>query len=865
MPAQHFELEVLPAIPSELQRLEELAQNLWYSWDAPTRGLFKRLDGKLWTQVGHNPKLFLRNIEQRKLQEATQDPFFMDAYRQVLGAYDQYHQARERHEAAKKLADDDLIAYFCAEYGFHESLPVYSGGLGILAGDHCKTASDLRLPFIGVGLYYHMGYFSQLIDSDGNQIVTHSTQNPAHSPISPVLDEHGELLVVAVNMSHKNVFVKAWQVTIGHIRLYLLDSALPQNSPEDREITNQLYGGDQHMRIQQEIILGIAGVKILRRLGLAPTVWHMNEGHAAFLVLERLREKIAAGQAFNEALETIAANTVFTTHTPVPAGHDHFSPDVFLHYLGSFAKELKISTDELLNFGRLAHDHPDFNMTTLAIHGARQMNGVSRIHGDVSSEICAKYWAQISPKDNPMSYVTNGVHVPTFLAKEWSDLFDKLMGNEWRYHLTDQKFWQRIEHIFEPLFWSVKQGIKTRMLHVLRNSLISQHASNQVSAAHSERMLRFINPDNPNVLTVGFARRFATYKRATLLFNDVEWLRSILNDKERPVVFIFAGKAHPADRPGQELLKNIHALSMQPEFVGKILLVQGYDMGLARRLVAGVDVWLNTPVYPMEASGTSGMKAAINATINLSVLDGWWAEGFDGENGWGIKPSPHQNVELREREDARTLYELLQDDVIPLYYNYNQQGYSPEWVRKAKRSMATILPQFNMVRMLNDYVNQLYLPASTQGKKLRDNNYANAHVLATWKTKIRAAWHQVQVRHVESPISQLPFGTPLTVQVVLYLAGLDPEDLSVELQLSRKIYHAEIVIPSEDSKHDAQQSCETTGGVVHKFVPEHALENGEYLYSLTFKPEWCGGLNYQIRVFPFHTLLTHAYEMGMML
>jgi starch phosphorylase len=862
MPAQLFELEILPTIPAELQRLEELAQNLWYSWDAPTRGLFKRLDSKLWIQVGHSPRLFLRNIEQQRLLNALDDPFFMDAYRQVLAAYDHYHQAHERHGAAKQLADDDLIAYFCAEYGFHESLPVYSGGLGILAGDHCKTASDLRLPFIGVGLYYHMGYFSQLIDSEGTQIVTHITMNPLHSPISPVLDENGELLVVSVKIANKDVFVKAWQVKIGHIRLYLLDTALEQNSHEDREITNQLYGGDQHMRIKQEIILGIAGVKVLRRLGLNPTVWHMNEGHAAFLVLERLREKIAAGSAFADALETIAASTVFTTHTPVPAGHDHFSPDVFLHYLGSFAQELHISADELLSLGRLPHDHQDFNMTTLAIHGSRKMNGVSRIHGGVSSEICAKYWAQISPKDNPMSYVTNGVHVPTFLAKEWSDLFDKLLGNEWRYHLTDKHFWQRIDSIFEPLFWSVKQGIKTRMLRVLRNSLISQYTSNQISAAHTERMLRFINPDNPNILTVGFARRFATYKRATLLFKDVEWLRSILNDEKRPVVFIFAGKAHPADRPGQELLKQVHALSMQPEFVGKILLVQGYDMGLARRLVAGVDVWLNTPVYPMEASGTSGMKAAINATINLSVLDGWWAESFDGENGWGIRPSPHHDVELRDRDDARTLYELLQDDVIPLYYNYNQQGYSPEWVKKAKRSMSTVLPQFNMVRMLNDYIEKIYIPASQQGNKLRANEAANAKILAAWKAKIRTAWHQVAVRHVSSPPAQLAFGKAISVEVVVFLAGLEPQDLCVELQLSRKVYHAEIVV-SED--HHSSTTDDADTGVTHQFVPERALENGEYLYRLSFNPEWCGGLNYQIRVFPHHELLTHPHEMGMML
>ncbi|RKZ39722.1 MAG: DUF3417 domain-containing protein [Gammaproteobacteria bacterium] len=866
MQAQEFNLEVIPILPKALERLEDLANDLWYSWNVPTRMLFERLDDELWSRVGHNPKLFLRNIDQRRLHKVATEPSFLSAYQQVLSTYDAYCHSKERRNGGKQLPQYALIAYFCAEYGFHESMPVYSGGLGILAGDHCKTASNMRLPFIAVGLFYHKGYFNQFIDAQGNQISTHNVNNSQDLPISPVRDEAGEEIYIEVKIAETQVFVKAWLITVGHIKLYLLDTNVPQNNDNDRAITHQLYGGDEHTRIRQEIVLGIGGTRLLRRLGLAPTIWHINEGHAAFMILERVRELITSGQDFETAMEAVAANTVFTTHTPVPAGHDKFPQELMMNYLGSFCEhDLRLSKETFLALGCWPGDSPDFNMTTLAIQGARHLNGVSRIHGQVSSKICAKFWPEISPAENPIGYVTNGVHVPSMLARQWCELFKESFVEEWFDHQHDATFWQQIETIPDPQFWKVKQTVKSRMLKVICKSLTAQHLRHQISETHLERLLKYVDPKNPNILTIGFARRFATYKRATLLFKDMDKLRSIMTDAERPVVFIFAGKAHPADMPGQDMLKEIYQISCEPEFIGKILVVQGYDLGLSRRLLSGVDVWLNNPIYPLEASGTSGMKAGINGGINLSVLDGWWPESYDGSNGWAIKPSPHQDENLRDHNDARSLYEVLIDEVIPLYYNRNQKDYSEGWVKKAKRSMMTILPRFNTIRMLNDYITNLYLPASHKGVQLNSHNYAKAQELANWKTLIKAKWAEVQARLLSAPqMQQFSYGEPITIQVALRLNGLEPNSVAVELLLSRKVYHPEILLPTQQELQNIWQS-DKTNTVSYKFVPEQPLhDSSEYLYSLTFQPDLCGGLSYQIRVFPFHDLLSDAYEMGMM-
>ncbi len=843
-----YTVEVNPRMPKRLMRLEELAGNLWYGWNRPCRTLFARLHPGLWHAVGNNPKAFLKRVDEDRLLDAAEDQVFLANFNRVLSAYDTYHSEPMRSTAAAQFKANDLVAYFCAEFGFHESFPVYSGGLGILAGDHCKSASDLRLPFIGVGLLYRQGYFSQMIDSEGNQIATYGDSDFDDLPVVPALREDGSELHVQVEIAGRKIAVKVWQARVGHVWLHLLDTDLPENSAEDRDISHRLYGGDRHTRIRQEIVLGIGGVRALRALGLKPTVWHINEGHAAFQVLERARTLVSEGMDFCSALEAVAGCTVFTTHTPVPAGHDYFSQNMMMEYFHDFSRELKIGTEEFLDLGHGTNGQ-DFNMTTLALHGSRYHNGVSRIHGEVSAKICSPLWPQIEPEESPMTYVTNGVHVLSFLAEEWVDLFDSFFGYEWRHHLCDAKFWERIGEIPDHLFWSVHQSLKSQMLHLLRHRIRAQHFRNHGSEAHLDRLLKYTDPINPNVLTIGFARRFATYKRAGLMFENLDWLQQITSDPDRPVLFLFAGKAHPADKPGQDLIRQVNSVSRMPEFEGKILLVEGYDMGLGRRLVSGVDVWLNNPMYPLEASGTSGMKAGINGVPNLSVLDGWWGEGYDGENGWAIKPSPeHYDEYRRNKEESQTLYEILQDHVLPLYYDRGRMGYSVGWLKMAKHSIASLLPRFNANRMVGEYVSRFYLPASQQGRMFAQKNYDGARKLSAWKARVKRAWHGVSIRRLDDPQKRVRFGESLHFEVATQLNGLKPEDVVVELLVGR---------PGKPLDSE-----------FHRFKFEFkalAAERGEHIFSLDLTPDLCGKLEYRVRAYPWHELLTHPHETGLMI
>ena len=841
-----FVVEVNPKIPRRLMRLEEIAGNLWYSWNRSSRTLFARLHPGLWDAVGHSPKAFLKRVDEQRLVDAVDDQVFLANFNRILSAYDTYHSEPMRH-TTDGLQQSDLVAYFCAEFGFHESFPIYSGGLGILAGDHCKAASDMRLPFVAVGLLYRQGYFSQMIDAEGNQIATYADSDFDDLPVAPALRDDGSEVFFYVDLPGRKVCVKVWQARVGHVWLYLLDTDIENNSAEDRDICHQLYGGNRYMRIEQEIILGVGGVRALQEVGLKPTVWHINEGHAAFQILERARSLVSEELDFAGALEAVAANTVFTTHTPVPAGHDHFSQEMMMEYFGKYLDELRLDRESFLSLG-LAPDSQEFNMTALAIHGSRFQNGVSRIHGEVSARICGDLWPQVAPNENPMTYVTNGVHVSSFLADEWIDLFDNFLGYEWRHRLCDKDFWERIDQIPDHLFWSVRQSLKSQMLYQLRHRVTAQHFRNHGSEAHLDRLLKFTDPINPNVLTIGFARRFATYKRATMLFENLDWLREIISDQDRPVLFIFAGKAHPADKPGQDLIKQIDNFSRLPEMEGKIMMVEGYDLGLARRLVSGVDVWLNNPVFPLEASGTSGMKAGINGVINLSVLDGWWGEGYDGKNGWAIKPSPEQFDDARRnKEESQTLYEILQDQVLPLYYNRGKFGYSEGWIKMAKHSIATLLPSFNATRMVGEYVNRFYMPASSQGKIFAKNNFESAQKLAVWKAQVRAGWHAVSLHRLDESVKRIQFGEALHFEVAVRLNGLKPEDVVVELLVNR---------PGKLSDEDAHH---------YKFEFQRMSDDGqEHIYALEFTPGICGKLQYKVRIYPWHELMTHAHEMGLM-
>jgi starch phosphorylase len=850
MTGTRYSLEVQPVIPARLARLNELANDLFYTWDRQVRGLFFRLDSELWEACRHNPRVFMRQVSQQRLEEASEDRVYMQDFNRVLSSYDTYHQTPTQ-SGYEHLLDpkEDLVAYFCTEFGFHESVKLYSGGLGILAGDHCKAASDLGIPFVAVGMLYRQGYFSQTIDGHGHQIAHYAPMHFRDLPIEPARDSDGQKIRVQVRILGRLATLKVWKAKAGHITLYLLDSDLPENSDADRAITYQLYGGDAHTRMQQELVLGLGGVRALRALGLEPTVWHINEGHAAFMVLERCRELVAGGLDFDSALESTASNTVFTTHTPVPAGHDIFDHQLMSAYFSDKVKELGIHLEDLLGLGSSPENQGGFNMTALALRGSRFRNGVSRIHGGVASRMAAYIWPQIEPDENPVGYITNGVHVPTFLAREWANLFDMRFGGGWRNELLNENYWQQIDDIPDHSYWSLRQSLKTEMLAEVRRRAILQHRRNGFSESLIERLTQHLTPRETDILTIGFARRFATYKRATLLFADPVRLARLLNDPNRPCLLIFAGKAHPHDLPAQQLIKVIYEFSRRPEFEGRIILLEGYDQALARKLVTSVDVWLNTPEYPLEACGTSGEKAGINGVINLSVLDGWWGEGYNRENGWAITPhGPSVDPQSRDREEGQELLDIFEKQVLPLYYARNGHGYSEAWVRKSKSSMKSLIPRFNAQRMVMDYVRNYYTLARKQRLVMAGNQHARAKEVAAWRRKLERSWPKVRMRRLDDPLGEIRAGDALSINVAIHLGDLTPEDVLVECLVGTEGESGEFI------RHDA-----------HVFTHAGPGEHGETVFRLDHTPRLAGLQFYKIRLFPFHPCLSHRFESGRMI
>lgn len=850
MAGTRYTIEVQPKIPESLNRLDELANNLLYSWDRQVRGLFFRMDRELWESTGHNPKMFLRRIDQRKLEQAADDPVYMQEYAKVISTYDTYLKTRAKQKSVKTIrTDQDLISYSCAEFGLHESLPIYSGGLGILAGDHCKAASDMGLPFVAVGMLYRQGYFIQQIDNHGNQIAQYNPSHFSDLPVKPATNPQGDCVEVSIQVPGRSIYLQVWVARVGHINLYLLDSDLEKNSEEDRRITYQLYGGDSTNRLLQEMVLGIGGVRTKRALGLSPSVFHINEGHAAFQVLERCRELVQDGMDFYSALEAVASNTVFTTHTPVPAGHDIFDHRLIEFYFSQYVNELKISMAEFLALGASPVNDHGFNMTALALRGSRFHNGVSRIHGGVASEMERYIWPQIEPNENPIRYVTNGVHVPTFLANEWVNIFDLQFGGGWRNELLRPEYWKQIWDIPNHSFWSVLQSLKAKMLEAVLERSVQQHRRNGISESQIRRLTRFIKPRKTDVLTIGFARRFATYKRATLIFSDPQRLARLLNDKDRPVVLIFAGKAHPSDHPGQEFIRQIHRYSRDPQFEGKIILLEDYDMALARKLVTGVDVWLNNPAYPLEASGTSGQKAGINGVLNLSVLDGWWDEGYNGENGWAITPHGSQfSPDFRDREESNELLDMIENEVIPLYYQRDGQGFSVNWIDKSKHAMSSLIPAFNSQRMVMDYVQGFYGPAIAHGRALAVEHYQPAKQLAEWKRRVRAAWSKVSIRRLDTPVTHIYRDDTFEVKVALNVDGLEPSDVVIDCLVGRM---------------EKDGSFERTSCFQLDFVER--TESGEAIYSLAVTLADPGKQCYMLRAYPYHPLLGQRFETGCMI
>lgn len=841
--------EIQPVIPPALARLRELAMDLSYCWDRRIQDLFANIDSELWTACGHNPKIFLRRVSQQRLDAAAANMVFLQDYEAALTAYDNtLEKTAAPRLRGRFLPGQDLIAYFCAEYGLHESLPMYAGGLGVLAGDHCKAASDLGLPFVAVGLFYRAGRLRQEINAEGRQQLHYDPMVGADLPFVEACDAHGIPLRIHVDLLGRDVAIRIWVGRLGHIKLLLLDTDVDGNTPEDRGIAHELYGGDKETRIAQEIVLGMAGVRALRALRLNPTVWHINEGHAAFMVLERIRELMREGTDFYTAFEVVAAATVFTTHTPVAAGHDVFPHEMMGRYFPKLIADLGIGHEKLFALGHNPLNPHEFNQTALGLRASRFRNGVSKVHGETASRCEGYVWPEIPALENPIGHVTNGVHLHTYLATSWVNLFDLQFGRGWRNEICNQEFWNRIDDLPDHTFWSVRQLLKMNLLTDLRERLTRQYSRNGMGPAEVTRRLRTLNPAQ-DALVFGFARRFATYKRATLMLSQPERLARMLNESERPVIMIFAGKAHARDGGGQELIHTLYEYSLKPEFTGRLFIVEDYDIALAKKLVAGVDVWLNTPEYPMEASGTSGMKAALNGAVHCSILDGWWAEGYTGDNGYGIVPHaenlPHLERNALEAED---LLSVLEDEVKPLYFSRNNHGYPAGWVRLAKASMRSVLPRFNAERMVIEYAERFYSPAAHQARRLAADGYAPGRELARWKQHIAANWPQVRLRLVEGPRAEVTAGGSVLLMVGVELGGLDASDLHVDAQFG-------VIDAAKEF-----QLCEE-----HQLFPTEAAQGGETLFAAQVTPAIAGLAVLRIRAYPQHELLAHRFEMGRML
>ncbi|HIE39740.1 MAG TPA: alpha-glucan family phosphorylase [Anaerolineales bacterium] len=693
-------------LPPRIEGLADLAYNLWWSWRQEARELFRTLDYPLWRATGHNPVRILREIPQERLEEAARDPGFLRQFDAVTLAFER--DLTDGHLWFPKVyphLTDRPVAYCSAEFGLHRSLPIYSGGLGVLAGDHAKEASDLGVPFFGVGFLYSQGYFCQRLPSHGWQEAIYPPLQMEDTPLRPVMDPQGQQVRVGVRLARREVQAALWEVQVGRVRLFLLDTNLPENEPWDRTLTARLYGGDREMRISQEIVLGIGGVRAVRALGLNPAIWHLNEGHCAFLVLERIRELVAQGWSFEKAAEAVRATTVFTTHTPVPAGHDAFSlPMVEKHFQG-YWEELGLTREAFLELGRLGGD---FNMTALALRFSDYRNGVSRLHGEVSRRMWQTLWPDRPEAEVPIVHITNGVHLPSWISGPLGRLFRKYLGHDWQERHDDPDLWERLDDVPDEELWALHEDQKRKMMAFIRERARRRRISGEMDPDQVLAAGAFLDPE---ALTIGFARRFATYKRATLLFHDLERLKRIVHDLYRPVQFIFAGKAHPADDAAKHLLQQVYNLAKDPALGGRVAFIEDYDMHVARYLVQGVDIWLNTPRPPREASGTSGQKAAMNGAINLSVLDGWWREGYNGANGWAIESLEGGDEAAQDAHDAEALYRLLEEEVVPLFYKRDADGVPRDWVRVMKEAVRSTAPFFCTRRMVREYTEQFYVPA----------------------------------------------------------------------------------------------------------------------------------------------------------
>lgn len=776
---------VLPQLPGEIARLSELAYNLYWSWTPHAQALYEELAPELWERFQHNPVRLLLEVEQERLNAAAADPAYLERYARVMADFDAYMHKQDTW-AVSNAQQMKPVAYFSMEYAYHESLPIYSGGLGVLAGDHCKSASDLNIPFTAVGMLFHQGYFRQLFDKDGWQNEAYDELDLTTLPIKPALNDQGEEVRVSVRIGGREIFVKVWTLQVGRIRVLLLDTKLPENSEEDRKLTARLYGGNQELRIQQYVLLGVAGIRALRTLNVTAEVYHMNEGHAALMALERMREYVEHGQDFRTAAETAASSTLFTTHTPVAAGNDAFAYDLMDKYIGEWPGLLRTSREEL--YGLARHDQlwdgtltPAFSMTVFALNMSRAANGVSELHGEVSRSMWSFLYPGAEESEVPIGHVTNGAHNLTFTSQRMRDLLSTVLPENWTERLEDEQMWQAVENLSDEQLSNVQRDMKRDMIQFVRGRVREQLQRNGATAADIAAVSDLLDE---NTLTIGFARRFATYKRATLLLRDKKRLAAIVNNPERPVQFVFAGKAHPADNPGKSFIQEIYRISQEPEFKGKIVILENYDMNVARHLVQGVDIWLNNPRRPLEASGTSGMKAGFNGSPNFSVLDGWWREGYDGTNGWPIGDErEYADLNVQDDADAFELYQRLEHEIAPRYYAHT--GGKEGWAHTVRDSIETVSPRFSMQRQVIDYVRQYYIPLSQRGAKLKGNGSTRAREIAAWKAWVRQQWPYTSISaQANLPATAEP-GQKVTVTAQVNPAGIRPEELRVEAVIKR--------------------------------------------------------------------------------
>jgi len=824
------ELLVRPALPEPLSRMMELAYNLLWSWEPIVRSLFRRLDPALWRDCGYNPVLMLGRVSQATLQKNASDPRYLALYRMACETYDS-----RVHSGSGASADGKLIAYFSAEYGLTESLPIYSGGLGVLAGDHLKSASDQDYPLVAVGLLYQQGYFRQVLNPDGWQQERYPTNDFYTLPIAPVKDAAGLDLKVTVDLPTGKVYIQVWKINVGRIDLYLLDTNIPENSlPQDRGITDSLYGGDTDTRIRQEIVLGIGGMRALEAMGLKPTVYHMNEGHSAFLALERVRRLMEREKlSFEEALEASRVSSVFTTHTPVPAGIDLFDPGLMYHYFSAYCTQIGIDFQQLMALGRRnIYDRGErFSMAVFALNTSAYRNAVSRLHRDVSQEMFHDLWPQLPVWVVPITSITNGVHLSSWLNSDLASLYDQYLQPDWRERFNDKTIWEQIKEISDEELLEVHRRRKRRLISFVRARQSQSAVRRQAPASEVRRASEVLDP---NAFTIGFARRFATYKRATLLFRDVERLKRILLNKDMPVQIVIAGKAHPKDQPGKTYIREVVQLSRDPDLWKHVVFVEDYDMKVGRELVQGVDLWLNTPRRGEEACGTSGMKAAINGVLNCSILDGWFDEAYENSGGWAIGEREAYS-EDQDALHASAIYYLLENEIVPSFYERKEQT-PREWLRRVKQSLMYISPMFDCRRMVRQYMTEMYEPAHLQHVRVAQSRYTAARDKARWNTRIREVWDRVKFVDAHGPaaVGAVAGGNPLPVRAAVDLAGLGPEDVRVEMVLGRVDSNGHL----EDTEVLVLPAIEQQGAVT--------------IFGKDITPERTGRLGYALRVSPNH-------------